>query len=172
MAQKILDILLALIKKFGYGGVFIATGLEYACFPISSELLLPFIGFAAARNGNPLLPTVIVSTLGGCAGSLICYFIGRFGAKGLSKAFNSQGFKTRFKGLRAGLKAAKDKFVKHGAASVFFARMLPIARTYISIPAGMSKMKISRFLLYTAGGAFLWNLCLITIGFLLGGGQN
>ena len=142
-------------------GVFVSTALEYACFPISSELLLPFLGYTAAKGELRLGMTVIFATAGGVAGSLFCYFIGRFG-----RSFFCRFMK--YKGLRAGMTSAKNVFDKYGRASVFIARIFPIARTYVSIPAGMSKMPVGQFVLYTAGGAFIWNTVLIGIGYSLG----
>ena len=142
-------------------GVFISTALEYACFPISSEILLPFLGYTASKGELGFLASVIFATMGGAAGSLFCYFIGRFG-----RSFFRRFMK--YKGLRAGMTSAKKAFDKYGKASVFIARIFPIARTYVSIPAGMSKMNIGEFCLYTAGGAFIWNTALIGIGYSLG----
>ena len=161
MAARLFSVLIIIVGKLGYMGVFVSTALEYACFPISSELLLPFLGYTAAKGELDLMTTVVFATMGGVAGSLFCYFIGRFGRNFFRRFM-------KYKGLRAGMSSAKKAFEKYGKTSVFIARVFPIARTYVSIPAGMSKMPIGEFSLYTAGGAFIWNMVLIGIGYALG----
>ena len=74
----------------------------------------------------------------------------------------------KYKGLRAGMESAKRVFERYGKFSVFFARVFPIARTYVSIPAGASGMNVFEFIIFTAGGAFIWNTVLIGIGYALG----
>ena len=161
LAAKLLSLLIIIVGELGYMGVFVSTALEYACFPISSEILLPFLGYTAAKGELDLVTTVLFATMGGVAGSLICYFIGRFGRNFFRRFM-------KYKGLRAGMTSAKKAFDKYGKASVFIARIFPIARTYVSIPAGMSAMPVGQFSLYTAGGALIWNTVLIGIGYALG----
>ena len=163
MTAKIFQVLMELVEHLGYGGIWAATALEYACFPISSELLLPFIGYTVAMGGMGLFPTILTSTAGGVCGSLLCYAIGRFGKRIIKKI----GV-LKFSGLREGVRIAGAKFDKYGKQSVFIARMFPIARTYISIPAGMRGMDLREFCAYTAAGAFLWNTMLISAGYFLG----
>lgn len=161
LAGNLLSILVEIVSKLGYGGVLVSTALEYACFPISSEILLPFMGYTASKGDLTFITTVIFATIGGVLGSLACFFIGRFG-KGFFRKF------MKYKGLRAGMESAKKVFDRYGKLSVFFARVFPIARTYVSIPAGASGMNVFEFMLYTAGGAFIWNTVLIGIGYALG----
>lgn len=151
-----------IILKLGYGGVFAATALEYGCFPVSSEILLPFIGYMAVQGGQSLFLTILFATGGGISGSLCCYLIGRAGGSVLER------LAARFQTIELGIRRAQAVFLRYGTASVFLARVFPIARTYISFPAGMAKMPLLPFCVYSALGALLWNTALISGGYFLG----
>ena len=150
------------VDYWGYLGVFITTALEYGCFPISSEILLPFIGFCVYRGNMDIIYAVIAATAGAGVGCTFCFYTGRIGKKFILKCLG------RFKTVRDGIETASEKFNKYGAFSVFLLRMFPIARTYISFPAGMSKMSYIEFIIYTLAGSFVWNCLLISSGYLLG----
>ena len=152
-----------LVNSLGYLGIFTATSLEYGCFPVSSEVLLPFIGYFVNQGGLSLFGAIAVSTLGGVVGSLFCYLLGRFG-----KHFIEKKLCVKFKSVKKGIDKAKEVFRKYGKQSVFIARVFPIARTYISFPAGLAGMGVGVFTLYTFMGALIWNTLLISAGFLLG----
>ena len=151
------------ILNHGYTGIFIATLLEYACFPVSSEILFPFIGCCAAKGGLNIAFSVGVSTLGAICGCSFCYCIGRFGEKFLRATL----FKKMPK-LKLAVDIASVWFRQKGIAAVFFGRVFPLVRTYISFPAGMAKMSYIRFIFYTAAGAAIWNTLLISAGYFLG----
>ncbi len=151
-----------LISSLGYVGIFLATSFEYACFPLSSEILLPFIGYSVYIGELSLFRTIVFSTAGGGVGSSFCYFLGRFGRGILEKFLKGDG------AVRAGIDRAERYFNEKGVLSVFWGRLMPIVRTYISFPAGMTNMKYSKFIAFSTAGAFIWNTVLITCGFLLG----
>ena len=159
-----IDTLKGMVDSFGYIGIFIATSLEYGCFSVSSEVLLPFIGFFVFGGEMSLFGAILVSTAGGIAGSLVCYCFGRFGRRFIEKTLCSN-----YSSLRKGLEKAGRVFDKYGSKSVLIARVFPIARTYISIPAGLMGMNIYVFVIYTAVGSFVWNTMLISAGYFLGG---
>ena len=159
-----IDALTGMVNSFGYLGIFISTSLEYGCFPVSSEVLLPFIGFFVFGGEMSLFGAILVSTAGGIAGSLVCYCFGRFGRRFIEKTLCS-----KYSSLKKGLEKAGRVFDKYGSKSVLIARVFPIARTYISIPAGLMGMNIYVFVIYTAGGSFVWNTMLISAGYFLGG---
>lgn len=163
MIALIIETLTDLVNSFGYLGIFIATSLEYGCFPVSSEVLLPFIGYSVYKGEMSLLGAVIVSTAGGIVGSLFCYCFGRFG-----KTFIEKSLCKRFSSIKKGIHNAERVFDKYGKQSVLLARVFPIARTYISIPAGLAGMNVAVFILYTSAGALIWNTVLISAGFYLG----
>ncbi len=162
--NPMIDTLKGMVDSFGYIGVFIATSLEYGCFPVSSEVLLPFIGFFVYGGRMSLFGAILVSTAGGIAGSLVCYCFGRFGRRFIEKTLCS-----KYSSLKKGLEKAGRVFDKYGSKSVLIARVFPIARTYISIPAGLMGMNIYVFVIYTAVGSFVWNTMLISAGYFLGG---
>lgn len=159
-----IDALTGMVNSFGYLGIFISTSLEYGCFPVSSEVLLPFIGFFVYGGRMSLFGAILVSTAGGIAGSLVCYCFGRFGRRFIEKTLCS-----KYSSLKKGLEKAGRVFDKYGSKSVLIARVFPIARTYISIPAGLMGMNIYVFVIYTAVGSFVWNTMLISAGYFLGG---
>mgnify|MGYP002410897397 CR=1 FL=1 len=163
IGMNIIEVLTDMVVSFGYIGIFVATSLEYGCFPVSSEVLLPFIGYFAFKGNMSILGAISISTLGGIIGSLFCYGLGRFG-----KNFIENTLCCRFKTVGIGLDNADRVFRKYGKQSVLVARVFPIARTYISIPAGLAAMDIRIFVLYTALGAFMWNTALISAGYFLG----
>ncbi|MCD8036924.1 MAG: DedA family protein [Clostridiales bacterium] len=163
MGILIIDTLTEMVNAFGYWGIFIATSLEYGCFPVSSEVLLPFIGYFVYRGRLSLPGAIVVSTIGGIAGSLACYSFGRFG-----KTFIEKTLCRRFVSIEKGINSAERVFLKYRRLSVLIARVFPIARTYISIPAGLAGMNAGVFILYTAIGAFVWNTMLISAGYFLG----
>ncbi len=163
MKVLIIDTLTKMVNSFGYLGIFIATSLEYGCFPVSSEVLLPFIGYFVYGGEMSLLGAVLVSTAGGIIGSLVCYCFGRFG-----RSFIEKTVCVKYRSIGKGLENAKKVFDKYGSQSVLIARVFPIARTYISIPAGLMGMKVTVFIVYTAIGAFVWNTLLISAGYFLG----
>ena len=159
-----IDALTGMVNSFGYLGIFISTSLEYGCFPVSSEVLLPFIGFFVFGGEMSLFGAILVSTAGGIAGSLVCYCFGRFGRRFIEKTLCS-----KYSSLKKGLEKAGRVFDKYGSKSVLIARVFPIARTYLSIPAGLMGMNIYVFVIYTAVGSFVWNTMLISAGYFLGG---
>lgn len=151
-----------IINSLGYIGIFLAAALEYACFPISSEILLPFIGYSVYLGKLSLFKAIISSTIGGGVGCSFCYFLGRFGRGIIEKLFKKNG------AVYLGIEKAERYFDKMGNESVFYGRLMPIVRTYISFPAGMAKMGFPRFFMFSVMGAMLWNTALVSVGFALG----
>lgn len=160
--MELIEGLKDMITQLGVGGIFLATALEYGCFPISSEILLPFIGYIVAGGGFSLFFAILAATAGGLVGTTACYLLGRVGGGVFERLSN------RFESVNLGVSKAQGLFLKYGRESVFFARLFPIARTYISFPAGMAKMPYLPFILYTGAGVVLWNTALISVGYFLG----
>ncbi|HCT65085.1 MAG TPA: hypothetical protein DIC60_07495 [Lachnospiraceae bacterium] len=155
--------LTGIINNLGYWGILGTTGLEYACFPVSSELLLPFIGYSVYMGRLNLPLAVLSSTIGGVVGCSFCYGAGRFGRGVMDKIFVK-----RFSSIGQGINKAENYFINAGKQSVFFGRLMPIVRTYISFPAGMAKMNYLTFLGFSAAGALIWNTFLISLGYFMG----
>ncbi len=161
----------SLYSTFGYVGVLIAMTIESAAIPIPSELILPFAGWSVSRGlVEPLTGTawsywgaVIAGVLGNTAGSLVSYAIGAFGGRPLVQRYG------RYILISAhDLETAEHWFSRYGEVTVFFSRMLPIVRTFISVPAGVARMPLWRFLLFSVLGAIPWVMLLVWGGMVLG----
>lgn len=142
------------IESLGYIGVFTLMALESANVPIPSEIIMPFSGFLASQGSFNFWLVVFIGALGNLAGSLVSYF----SADKLGKYIRGN----------RDFVLAESWFEKYGEISMFFSRMLPVVRTFISFPAGMFKVNIWKFSFYTFTGSFLWSLFLTYIGFELG----
>ena len=156
----------------GYLGVFLAMTIESAMIPLPSELILPFAGFLVSDpsaiepiTGSPwnFWIVVIVGTLGNTVGSLIAYGIGAWGGRPFLERYG------RYILIRPhDIELADRFFERWGAPTVFFSRLLPIVRTFISFPAGVVRMPLGKFVAYSTAGAFLWSLLLVYAGTVLG----
>jgi len=152
-----------LIEKTGYLGVGLLMTGESMVLPIPSEAVLPFAGFAWFEGKMTFVMIVIVSTIGSIIGSLISYYIGAY----LGKPFISR-FGKYFLLNEHHLEATENFFKKYGEKTIFISRFIPVIRHLISLPAGVGRMRMSKFFTYTVIGATLWNAFLTYIGFLLG----
>lgn len=158
-----LNTIITTIQGFGYPGVFLAVFLEYSCFPLPSEVLLPFIGLLASYGNFSFIGVILLSTGAGLIGSTLCYTIGYFGGSPIINwlCSKSSGAKKSFNKL--------DLFIdKYGKPAVFLSRLFPLTRTYISLAVGAVKMSYSQFILYSLGGITIWNIILISLGYFLG----
>lgn len=154
---------IAVIAKLGYAGVFFLMALESAAIPIPSEIIMPFSGFLVFEGKFNFWASVLTGTFGNVFGSLILYWIGaKWGRPFFSR------FGKYFLIHETDLDLAERWFMKYGKAAVFFGRLLPVIRTYISFPAGLSKMAIKTFLVYTFIGAFFWSVFLTFLGVKFG----
>lgn len=155
------------IVTFGYLAVFILMLAESACIPIPSEITMPFAGALAAGaipDGHLNIVLVILAgTLGNVAGSYIAWAVGRYAGQA---ALHRWG---RYVWLRdEDITKAHRWFTRHGSASVFFGRLLPVIRTFISLPAGFADMAPARFGIYTFAGCLPWTAALALIGYAIG----
>lgn len=155
--------LISLVGYLGYTGVTLIVGLEYACFPIPSEVVLPFIGMSASQGEFTFLGVLFFSVLGGILGSLICYLIGYLGGKPLL-AWSEK----RFPKTKKTIRALNKWFDKYGKFAVFITRLLPLTRTYVSLLAGAEKLALNVFVGYSTLGIVLWNTVLISLGYFIG----
>ena len=159
--------MMSLVGQLGYLGVFLVIGLEYACFPIPSEIVLPFVGMSIPQTSLHFFPAFIVSILAGLAGSLICYLIGLYGGVTLLNKLCK-----RHTSLQKAQDTFNNWFTRYGRWAVLFSRVIPLTRTYISLFAGVNRMNLPEFFLYSATGIALWNLILMSLGFYLGNNWN
>ncbi|PHV71710.1 cytochrome O ubiquinol oxidase [Sporanaerobium hydrogeniformans] len=158
-----LNQLMNLVGLLGYPGIFAIIGLEYACFPIPSEVVLPFVGMSITQTHLSFFIVFLVSICAGLIGSLLCYAIGFWGGAPflawLSKhSSNAEKATCKF----------NRWFDCYGRWAVLLARIVPLTRTYISFFAGASRMSLSIFLLYSSVGISAWNLVLISLGYFVG----
>ncbi|MDP4088019.1 MAG: DedA family protein [Bacillota bacterium] len=155
------------LGKLGYFGIFSLMALESACIPIPSEAILPFGGYltSQAYTGSRLsLPIVIlVGTLGGTFGSVLMYYIGAKGGRPLVEKYAE-----KLKLSKAHLDMSDKYFIKYGEKIAFFSRLMPIIRTFISLPAGISKMNVKKFTAYTFFGSLIWSIILGYAGYAMG----
>jgi len=158
MISSILEIIstftLNIIDMFGYFGVFILMALESANIPIPSEVIMPFSGFLVSQGSFNFWLVVFIGASGNLAGSLVSYFAA---SKMDSRLRKNREFQF-----------AERWFEKYGEISMFFSRILPIVRTFISFPAGIFKVNILKFSIYTFAGSFIWSAFLTYVGFYLG----
>jgi membrane protein DedA with SNARE-associated domain len=147
-----------LIDATGLAGVFALMTLESACIPVPSEAIMLFAGFNVSEGNLTLVGIVAAGVLGNLTGSLIAYAAGYYGRIELLD---------RNKWIhvnRRHLEWADRWFQRHGSATVFFTRMMPIIRTFISLPAGVARMPLGRFVVFTVAGSIPWVLMLAIVG--------
>ncbi|AXI09904.1 DedA family protein [Oceanobacillus sp. 143] len=156
-----------IMEQFGYLGIFLMMALENVFPPIPSEIVLPFGGFMTTNSDLTVFGVIIAATAGSILGAIILYGIGlMIDVETLEKIVDRWGHILRIK--KEDIHKADAWFDKYGYWTVLFCRMVPLIRSLISIPAGMSNMKFGLFLLFTTIGTVIWNIILIYAGVLLG----
>ncbi|MDA8364555.1 MAG: DedA family protein [Gammaproteobacteria bacterium] len=167
MIAKIIALLAALvvgtISRLGYTGIVFLMALESACIPLPSEITMPFAGYLASIGTMNLWGVALAGTIGCQIGSLAAYYLGALGGRPLVERYGRYVLFSNHD-----LEIADRWFRRHGDITVFLARLLPVIRTFIALPAGISRMEIWRFNLYTFVGSFIWSLGLAWIGMKLG----
>jgi membrane protein DedA with SNARE-associated domain len=154
---------LELMKYLGVSGVFILMVLEGVGLPFPSELIMTFAGFLSNGNIYSLAVYALAGSVGGYIGNLILYFISVYGGRPLILAIG------KYFGLREEhLLATERWFDKRGEWTVFFGRFVPGFRSYMSIPAGIAKMSLVKFTIFTLAGSFIWSSALAVGGYTLG----
>lgn len=137
--------------------------LESACIPIPSEIIMPFSGFLVFAGRFSLWQIVLWGTVGNLAGSILAYYVGLFGGLPLIEKYGKYILISH-----RDLNKAHRWFEKHGQGAVFFGRLLPIVRTFISLPAGIARMNFKKFCIYTFFGALPWSYLLAYAGLKMG----
>ncbi|EQC0913394.1 DedA family protein [Listeria monocytogenes] len=157
----------SIMADFGYIGIFVLIMVENLFPPIPSEIILTFGGFMTTVTSMNVVMVIIVATLGSVVGAILLYKVASyFGKERLTKIVLKYGRILRLK--ESDIERAENFFLKYGSWAVFLCRMIPLIRSLISIPAGMTKMKMSKFLILTTAGSLLWNTVLIGLGAMLG----
>jgi membrane protein DedA with SNARE-associated domain len=137
--------------------------IESACIPLPSELILPMAGWMVAQGKFDLWWATIAGTMGCTIGSAVAYWVGAWGGRPLVMRFGKYVLISAHD-----LDRADRWFARYGDWAIFFSRMMPVVRTFISFPAGVARMNFPRFLLYTTLGSLPWTLGLVYVGKVLG----
>jgi membrane protein DedA with SNARE-associated domain len=162
MGQSVVNFVDFLIG-LGYGGVIIAMAIESCCIPLPSELIMPLAGFYAFQGRLNLYGAALAGAVGCVIGSAVAYWIGAKGGRPLLLRYGRYVLISAHDADRA------DRFfARYGDATAFFTRLMPIVRTFISLPAGITRMNFGKFLTYTFLGSLLWSFILAFAGYKLG----
>lgn len=162
------EIILSIMGKYGYIGVFLLIMIENVFPPIPSEVILLFGGFMTTYTKLNIFGMVVASTLGSLFGAIILYYIGKIFNKDRLKKIISGRLGKVLRLKVSDIDNADNWFDNKGNKTVFFCRFIPLVRSLISIPAGMSEMPVFKFLLYTLFGSLIWNTVLIIVGSVVG----
>ncbi|EAI8646273.1 TPA: DedA family protein [Campylobacter lari] len=167
MLGDIIDFLLALAKDWGYWGIIFLMFVESSFFPFPSEVVMIPAGYLAHQNELNFWLCLLCGTFGALLGALLnyylCYFLGREVLLKICKYFGVNEAKfAQFEAF----------FNKHGEISTFSGRLIPGLRQYISLPAGLARMNLKKFIFYTSLGAGIWCLILLILGYVLGQNED
>ena len=167
MIARIIEILsgfiVATISAMGYSGVILLMAIESACIPLPSEIIMPFSGYLVSTGQLNLWAVGVAGAVGCVLGSLVAYWVGMYGGRPVIEKYGRYVLLSRHD-----LDIADRWFANHGEAIVFVSRLLPAIRTFIAFPAGVARMNLKRFIIYTFAGSLPWCLGLAYIGQKLG----
>jgi membrane protein DedA with SNARE-associated domain len=167
MVAKLFSLLAAtiinLITRTGYLGIVLLMAVESACIPLPSEVIMPFSGYLVFAGTLQLWGVVLAGAVGCVLGSLLAYAVGAWGGRRLVERYGKYVLVSR-----RDLDLADRLFREHGGIIIFVGRLLPVVRTFIAFPAGVARMSIWRFCLYTFLGSLIWCALLAWIGLKLG----
>jgi membrane protein DedA with SNARE-associated domain len=167
LIARIIEILtafiIATISMLGYFGVVLLMAIESACIPLPSEIIMPFAGYLVYAGRFNLWWVGVAGAVGCVAGSLIAYWVGMYGGRPLIEKYGRYVLVSRHD-----LDLADRWFARYGEIIVFASRLLPVIRTFIAFPAGVARMNLTRFVIYTFAGSLPWCLGLAYVGQILG----
>lgn len=153
----------ATILQLGYGGIVLLMGIESACIPLPSEIIMPFSGYLVSTGQMQLWAVAVAGAVGSVVGSLLAYVLGAWGGRPLVEKYGKYVLISAHD-----LDLADRWFQRYGDITIFLGRLLPIVRTFIALPAGIARMPLWRFNLYTFLGSLIWCWALAWIGMKLG----
>ncbi len=167
MFEKILEPIaqwiISVISSLGYGGIVLTMTIESACIPLPSEIIMPFSGYLVTTGRFTLFWTGVAGALGCVIGSVLAYGVGIWGGRPFLEKYGKFVLISH-----RDLDNADRFFKKYGDLSIFISRLLPVVRTFISLPAGIARMNFTKFVIYTFLGSFPWCLGLAYIGKVMG----
>jgi membrane protein DedA with SNARE-associated domain len=155
--------IVAVIAGLGYCGIVLLMAIESACVPLPSEVTMPFAGYLAATGRFNLQMVAIAGAVGCLLGSYVAYYVGSSGGRRLIERYGRYVLIAPHE-----LEVADRFFARWGGATVFWSRLLPVVRTFIAFPAGVARMRLLPFTVYTLIGSYLWCLVLAYAGLKLG----
>ncbi|MGB8932225.1 MAG: DedA family protein [Anaeromyxobacteraceae bacterium] len=171
MIGRIIEVLAVfttgVISSMGYGGIVLLMGIESACIPLPSEIIMPFAGFLVFKGQFTLHGAALAGAIGCVAGSIPAYYLGKFGGRPLIERYGRYVLISHHE-----LDLADRLFTRWGQWVVLGARLLPVIRTFIAFPAGVSRMPMGRFIAFTFVGSYPWCLALAWVGMKLGESWN
>src|SRR5512132_4124909 len=156
-------IIVATISLLGYSGIVLLMAIESACIPLPSEIIMPFSGYLVSTGQMNLWAVGVAGAVGCVLGSLVAYWVGMYGGRPLIEKYGRYVLVSRHD-----LDMADRWFSKHGEITVFVSRLLPAIRTFIAFPAGVARMNLKRFIIYTFAGSLPWCIALAYVGQKLG----
>jgi len=167
MLAKLISLLagliIAAISTLGYGGIVLLMAIESACIPLPSEIIMPFAGYLVFRGELDLWLVAAAGALGCVLGSLLAYWVGAWGGRPLAEKYGRYILVSPHD-----LHTADHWFQRRGDIIILIGRLLPVVRTFIAFPAGVARMPMFKFILYTFIGSFIWCWTLAWIGVRLG----
>ena len=167
MVTRILEALagfvIYVISSMGLPGIVLLMAIESACIPLPSEVIMPFSGYLVFLGKYSLWSVGLAGAVGCVVGSVPAYYLGMYGGRPLIEKYGKYVLMSHHD-----LDLAERWFARHGEATVFFARLLPVVRTFIAFPAGVARMDMKRFIGYTFAGSLPWCLGLAYVGMVMG----
>jgi membrane protein DedA with SNARE-associated domain len=167
LIARIIEILsgfiVAVISALGYGGVVLLMAIESACIPLPSEIIMPFAGYLVYAGRFNLWAVGLAGAVGCVLGSLVAYWVGSRGGRPLIEKYGKYVLVSKHD-----LDLADRWFARYGEVIVFASRLLPVVRTFIAFPAGIARMNLARFVIYTFLGSLPWCIGLAYVGQILG----
>lgn len=171
MIEKIITVLagfvIATISSLGYGGIVLLMAIESACIPLPSEIIMPFAGYLVFKGEMQLWAVALAGAVGCVLGSFVAYYAGAWGGRPFVEKYGKYILVSHHD-----LAMADRWFQRHGDITIFVGRLLPVIRTFIAFPAGISRMAMGRFVIYTFVGSYIWCWGLAWVGLTLGQNWN
>jgi len=161
--EALASIIIYVISRMGLAGVVLLMAIESACIPLPSEVIMPFAGYLVFLGKYSLWSVGLAGAVGCVVGSIPAYYLGMYGGRPLIEKYGKYILMSHHD-----LDMADRWFARHGQATVFFARLLPVIRTFIAFPAGVARMDMKRFITYTFAGSLPWCLGLAYVGMVMG----
>ncbi len=167
MLEKIIAVLatwiMGVISSMGYSGIVLLMGIESACIPLPSEIIMPFAGFLVFKGEMTLWGVALAGALGCVVGSIPAYYLGMYGGRPLVEKYGKWVLISH-----KDVNWADKAFETHGEIIIFIGRVLPAVPTFIAFPAGVARMNMTKFVVYTFVGSLIWCYLLALAGFKMG----